>query len=336
MIVVTGGAGFIGYNLVKKLVESGYKEIVVVDNNPERFVLNVSKDINDFSNVGFEVMSVEDSYLWLEFNKYHIDAVFHLGARTDTTEKDWRIFEHLNLNYSKLIWNLCSETDIPMIYASSAATYGDGEDGFDDEDTISNLKPLNPYGWSKQHFDLYVLDNANIDGFYDVKENKPSFWVGLKFFNVYGNHEQHKGKMASVIWHFYNQIIKTGEVKLFRSHVDWCDDGEQNRDFIYVDDVVNTLIFLYNRRKSIPSDIYNLGTGYARTYNDLARAIFKSLGKEEKISYIDTPLEIRDSYQYHTRAKMNKLAQQILWGGFKTLEEGVELYINQLLENENC
>ena len=320
MIVVTGGAGFIGYNLVKKLIEMGYEDIVVVDNN-----------YNKSANMGFldvKYMSVEDSYLWLGFNKYHIDTIFHLGARTDTMEKDEKVFEHLNLNYSKLIWNLCSEADIPMIYASSAATYGDGEDGFDDEDPILNLKPLNPYGEYKHYFDMYALGRSY--GTY-----KPPFWAGLKFFNVYGNHEEHKGAMASVIWHFYNQIKESGEVKLFKSHVDFCKDGEQKRDFIHVDDVVNTMLWIYKRKHQIPSDIYNLGTGYARTYNDLAKAIFKSLGKEVKISYIDTPEEIRDSYQYYTRAKMNKLARHMLWGGFNTLERGVDLYIKEL-ENENC
>jgi ADP-L-glycero-D-manno-heptose 6-epimerase len=242
-------------------------------------------------------------------------------------EKDEKIFERLNLNYSKLIWNFCSDYDIPLIYASSAATYGDGEDGFDDEDPILNLKPLNAYGWSKQYFDMYALGNS-------YGKYKPSFWVGFKFFNVYGNHEQHKGKMASVIWHFYNQIKETGGVKLFRSHVDFCADGEQKRDFIYVDDVVNTLIWTYNFRRDVPSDIYNLGTGFARTYNDLAKAIFNSLEKPINISYIDTPIEIRDSYQYYTCAKMDKLSNQMGGSVFLSLEEGINQYIKQL-EYEN-
>jgi len=329
MIVVTGGAGFIGMNLVLKLIEPGYDEIVVIDNNHPRYMRRgQNKAWNNKWTVTY--VSTDDSYLWLPFNKYHIDAVFHLGARTDTMEKDEEIFKRLNLYYSIFIELLCTEVDIPMIYASSAATYGDGEDGFDDDEAPCNLKPLNPYGDYKNRFDWRMLARNSLN-----PRLTPTHWYGFKFFNVYGNHESHKGKMASVIWHLYNQIKETGEVKLFRSHVDWCGDGEQKRDFVYIDDVVNTLIWAYNFRKSMPSGIYNLGTGQARTYNDLAKAIFKSLGKQENISYIDTPLEIRDSYQYYTCAKMDKLKEQTLWGGFKTLEEGIDLYIKQL-ENENC
>ncbi len=329
MIVVTGGVGFIGQNLVLKLLDLGYDNIIIIDNKVNHYCSVMGRG----SGQKLTYMTVEDSYLWLGFNKYDIDAVFHLGARTDTAEKDEKIFEHLNLNYSKIIWNLCAEARIPMIYASSAATYGDGEEGFDDEDHLLNLEPLNPYGCYKHYFDMYAATQA-ISGALSHTNDAPPHWFGFKFFNVYGNHESHKGAMASVVWHFYNQIKETGEVKLFRSHVDWCGYGFQKRDFIHVNDVVETLIWAYNFRKSVPSDIYNLGTGTARTYNDLARAIFKSLGKPVKILYIDTPLEIRDSYQYYTRAKMDKLNEQMLWGGFKTLEEGIDLYIKQL-ENEN-
>ena len=322
MIVVTGGAGFIGHNLVLKLVELGY-DVVVVDHNYQREPMKNRVFRARFPWVNY--ITIEDSYLWLGFNRHHIDAVFHLGARTDTMEKDEEIFKRLNLNYSKFVWELCSEVNIPLIYASSAAVYGDGGSGFSEDVLGEGLHPLNEYGWSKLVFDYHV---------YDTNE-QPDHWFGFRFFNVYGNHETHKGAMASVVWHFYNQIKETGGVKLFRSHVDWCADGEQKRDFIYVDDVVNTLIWAYHFRKNTPSGIYNLGTGTARTYNDLAKAIFKSLGKQENISYIDTPLEIRDSYQYYTCAKMDKLKEQTLWGGFKTLEEGIDLYIKQL-ENENC
>lgn len=328
MIVVTGGAGFIGYNLVRKLIDFGYEDIVVVDNHIGRIVSRGHQNIT--------YLSIEDSYLWLGFNGNRIKAIYHLGARTDTMEKDEKIFQQLNLNYSKFIWQLCTDFKIPLIYASSAATYGDGEDGFDDRDPISGLKPLNPYGWSKQLFDHYAIGNATGDTLYciDGKKNAPPFWVGLKFFNVYGNHEEHKGAMASVIWHLYHQIKETGGVKLFKSHVDFCEDGMQKRDFIHVDDVVKIMLLLHDLKHIIPSDIYNLGTGQARTYNDLAKAIFKTLGKPENISYIDTPLEIRDSYQYYTRAKMDKLFEVMGGYNFLTLEQGIDLYIKQL-EYEN-
>lgn len=319
MIIVTGGAGFIGQNLVEKLIDLGYKDIVIIDNNIDR-VRNKFKDV--------KLLTVSDSYVWLGFNGCSIDIVFHLGARTDTMETDEEIFKRFNLEYSKFIWEFCSDFEIPLIYASSAATYGDGEDGFDDNEFIDNLKPLNPYGWSKQNFDIYVTEQAM---------NEPPFWVGLKFFNVYGLHESHKGKMASVVYHFYNQIKTNSEINLFKSHVNFCADGEQKRDFIHVDDVVNSMVKLFwgkSKATPIPSDIYNLGTGTARTYNDLAKIIFKCLGKEPKINYIDTPIEIRDSYQYYTKANMNKFCEHMPCSQFNSLEQGIEIYINQL-ENES-
>jgi ADP-L-glycero-D-manno-heptose 6-epimerase len=210
-----------------------------------------------------------------------------------------------------------------LIYASSAATYGDGEEGFDDEKTIFNLKPLNPYGISKQIFDEWVLE----------QEQKPPFWAGLKFFNVYGFGEAHKGKMASVAFQIYNQIKETGEVKLFKSHRADFADGEQKRDFIYVDDIVDVCIFLCENR--IQSGIYNVGTGKACSFNDLAKAVFKSLGKPEKISYIDTPIKIRDKYQYFTEAKVFKLRMIGYDKEFHELEDGVSKYIKKL-KYENC
>ncbi len=310
-VVITGAGGFIGFNVLK----SFYKlfNIVAIDNNVSRMV-NFTKDFN-----GITYLSVEDSYLWLEFNAPTIDYVIHLGARTDTTEKDERIFNRLNLNYSKFIWNFCSEENIPLIYASSAAVYGDGANGFSEDLMPFEYYPLNPYGRSKLDFDIWN----------EQQSKKPPYWAGLRFFNVYGPYENHKGRMASVVWHFYNQIKKTGDVKLFKSYINPIAHGEQMRDFIYVRDVVNVIFHLFMGGKD--SGIYNLGTGRARTYNDLARAIFKSLGKEENILYIDMPEDIRNSYQYFTEAKMGKLRGEIgEQFRFIPLEEGIEKYINLL------
>lgn len=316
MIVVTGGAGFIGYNLVKKLIETGHKDIVVVDNNYNK---PASRGF-----VGVKYMNVEDSYLWLGFNKYDIEMVYHLGARTDTTETNTELLERLNTNYSKFIWNLCTEVQVPLIYASSAAVYGEGIRGFSEDIDTDYLLPLNHYGWSKLVFDNWV----------ETRETAPPYWQGLRFFNVYGNHEDHKGRMASVIWHLYNQIKETGEAKLFKSHREDILHGYQMRDFISVEDVVGILYLLKNIMHSMSSGIYNLGTGKARTYNDLAQAIFKSLDKDVNISYIDTPEEIRDSYQYFTEADMGNFLWEFGGYDFLSLEEGIDLYIKQL-QNEN-
>lgn len=316
MMVITGGAGFIGYNILKSLID--VVDIIVVDRHKH----NLTEE--DLSKIMF--FSPEDFMLWSEFNHHLIDGIYHLGARTDTMETNINLFDELNLNYSKFIWYFCVKYQKPLLYASSAATYGDGRYGFDDYNY--DLEPLNRYGQSKHDFDLYVLGS----------ETFPPFWAGFKFFNVYGNYEQHKGKMSSVIWHLYNQIKNSGKVKLFKSHIDWCVDGEQKRDFIHVDDIVNTLNLFMGSSDilNIKSGIYNLGTGVARSYNDLAKIIFKNLDIDENISYIDTPIEIRDSYQYYTCAKMTKLFNIISEHiEFSSLEDGVELYIEDL-ENENC
>jgi ADP-L-glycero-D-manno-heptose 6-epimerase len=249
--------------------------------------------------------------------------VFHLGARTDTTEFDWAVFQELNIDYSKKIWAFCTEQQIPLVYASSAATFGMGELGYaDDHEIVENLKPLNPYGESKNEFDKWVLS----------QEMTPPFWAGMKFFNVYGPNEYHKGRMASVIFHAFHQIRNTGMVRLFRSHHPDFNDGEQLRDFVYVKDVVDVLFFLMIRGEK--SGLYNLGTGKARTFLDLARATFKALDLPEKIEFIDTPLDIRDKYQYFTEAKMDKLLSVGYDSGFYTLEEGVEEYVQEYLLNE--
>jgi ADP-L-glycero-D-manno-heptose 6-epimerase len=298
MIVVTGGEGFIGQNLVKKLREQGNIGIVVLDTKSE---------------------PLDSIFEWLMVHAKEIDVIYHLGAITDTTIMDRNLFDEYNVNASIFIWNICANNQIPLIYASSAATYGDGEQGFDDDEDIIKLSPLNPYGWSKQQFDVWA----------EVQEKQPSFWYGLKFFNVYGYGEAHKGKMASVVFHMFNQIKESGRVKLFKSHRNDYKDGEQLRDFIYVDDIVD--VCLYFQKEKPLSGIYNVGTGKARSFNDLATAVFNSLGCEKKITYIDTPIKIRNMYQYFTEAKTDKLRYTAGYTAmFHELEDGVLKYINKL------
>lgn len=311
MIIVTGAAGFIGSCLVKKLNDEGFMDIILVDdfsdpvknNNLEKKIFTAKIDREEF-------------IPWLKENHKLVQFVFHIGARTDTTEFDIEIFNKLNLNYSKDIWNICVEFGLPLVYASSAATYGNGEFGYDDNETLlDKLKPLNPYGESKNDFDKWAIK----------QENKPYFWVGLKFFNVYGPNEYHKERMASVIYHAYKQITETGKMKLFRSHNPNYKNGMQLRDFIYVKDVVNVCFYLMNHRKN--SGLYNLGTGEARTFHDLAKAIYKTIGRQPQIEFIDTPEDIRENYQYYTQAKMEKLKSIGYKDSFYSLEEGIEDYL---------
>ena len=257
---------------------------------------------------------------WLDQHYEEVEFIFHLGARTDTTTSDKALLQRLNTNYTKALWKRCGQYQIPFVYASSAATYGKGENGYeDDEAIIPKLKPLNLYGVSKNEFDKWALQ----------QKEKPFFWAGLKFFNVYGPNEYHKGRMASVIWHTFNQLQATGKMKLFRSHHPNFEDGKQKRDFIYVKDVVKVCYFLMHHRKH--SGIYNLGTGQARTFLDLTRAVFKALKKEEYIEFIDIPKDIREQYQYFTEAKMDKLRNIGYEKSFTALEEGVGEYVKDYL-----
>ncbi len=316
MIVVTGAAGFIGSNIIAKLNKENFKDIVLVDD-----FSNEEKNKNFAGKVFTEKVSRSTFFNWLSKNHKHVQFIIHIGARTDTAEFDTAIFDKLNLNYSKDIWNACVEFGLPLIYASSAATYGMGEFGYkDNHDIIDNLKPLNPYGESKNDFDKWAIK----------QEKKPYFWAGLKFFNVYGPNEYHKERMASVILHAYKQIDKTKAMKLFRSHNSDFNDGEQLRDFVYVKDVVEVIYFLMHHRKN--SGIYNLGTGKARTFIDLTRNTFSAMKISEDISFIDTPKDIREKYQYFTEADMSKLRSIGYIKEFYNLEDGVSDYVNNYLK----
>jgi ADP-L-glycero-D-manno-heptose 6-epimerase len=317
MIIVTGAAGFIGSYLIQRLNQDNFNSIIAVDKFD-----NEEKNKN-LAGLKIKEKIDRDQFLsWLDSNNETVEFIFHIGARTDTTEFDAALLNKLNTQYTKDIWASCCNYQIPLVYASSAATYGLGELGYDDDESkIAQLKPLNPYGQSKQDFDVWAL----------AQPEKPFFWAGLKFFNVYGPNEYHKGRMASVIWHAYNQITKTGKMKLFKSHNPDYKDGEQMRDFVYVKDVAEVCMFLMHHRKN--SGIYNLGSGTARTFLDLTKAVFKALNKPEVIDFVDTPADIRDKYQYFTEAKMEKLKGIGYSRKFTDLENGIADYVNSLRRN---
>jgi ADP-L-glycero-D-manno-heptose 6-epimerase len=315
MIIVTGAAGFIGSNFISKLNKEGITDINIVDDFSDKI-----KNRNIEEKLFIEKTHRDILISWLDNNWQKAEFIVHIGARTDTTETNKSIFDRLNLGYSKNVWNCCVKYNIPLIYASSAATYGLGEFGFNDSHEIVNkLKPLNLYGESKNEFDKWVL-----------KQNtSPPFWAGLKFFNVYGPNEYHKNRMASVVLHAYNQIAETDKMKLFRSHNIKYKDGEQRRDFIYIKDIMDILYFLMNHKKD--PGIYNAGTGKSRTFFDLADNVFKAMGKMTDIEYIDTPLDIRQNYQYFTEARMDKLRSIGYSNEFTTIESGIEQYVKDYL-----
>lgn len=317
--VITGAAGFIGSVLVGYLNNLGFENLVLVD---DFSIKEKSQNLMD-KKYAFKVH--RDQFLdWLEDCDLKICGIFHLGARTDTTLMDVHVFKTLNLRYSRSMWEYCAEFNIPLVYASSAATYGDGALGYkDDETLIPELKPLNPYGDSKQKFDVWALE----------QKEQPPFWAGLKFFNVYGPNEYHKERMASVILHAYNKLhINDNKITLFRSHNPKYKDGEQMRDFIYVFDVVKVCVWLMETQPQ--NGIFNLGTGKARTFNDLAKSVFKALNIKEQIEYIDTPEDIRDNYQYYTEADMSKLKAAGYSEPFISLEDGVMDYVNKFLKEK--
>ena len=315
LIVITGAAGFIGSYMTGYLNRQGFDNLILVDD------FSRADKLSNFEKKQYkEKIEREHFFEWIAAKPVTIHAIFHLGARTDTTEFDYAVHQHLNVEYSRKIWKLCTEQQIPLIYASSAATYGSGENGYSDNNEMSYLlHPLNPYGVSKNEFDKWAISEPG----------HPPFWAGLKFFNVYGPNEYHKGRMASVIFHAYNEIRSAGYVKLFKSHRPDFRDGEQLRDFIYVEDVAEVCSWLAQHQPA--SGIYNLGTGIARPFKDLVKATFSALDMPDKIEYIDMPEDIREKYQYFTEADMHKLQGAGYEKNFYSLEEGIDDYVRKYL-----
>ena len=321
-IVVTGAAGFIGSCLTGYLNEKGFDQLILVDE-----FSRLDKADNLEGKKFIHRIERDDFFNWLEERKPKIDFVFHLGARTDTTEFDYAVHQRLNLEYSQQVWDYCMMMQVPLVYASSAATYGSGELGYSDNHELPFLlEPLNAYGISKNEFDKWAIR----------QHSHPPFWAGLKFFNVYGPNEYHKGRMASVIWHAYNQIQQNGTVKLFKSHRPDFRDGQQLRDFIYVKDILKVCYWLLeNFGKMQESGLFNLGTGKSRSFEDLVRATFSGAGVPAQIQYIDMPEDIREKYQYFTEARMDKLRHSGYIEPFYSLEAGVSDYVKNYLSTHN-
>ncbi len=315
MIVVTGAMGFIGSGLVTYLNQSGYHDLVVVD---DFYKWKKEKNLNNKRI--YEWVHRDLFIAYFEKMASQVDVIFHLGARTDTISEDRKVFEELNLQYSKDVWEVCTRHEIPMIYASSAATYGKGASGFsDDHSLISELMPLNVYAESKHDFDQWAL----------LQEQSPPSWYGLKFFNVYGPNEGHKGRMASVIYHAFHQIRGTGKLRLFKSHHPEYADGGQLRDFIYVKDILKMMMDIYEKQPA--SGIYNVGTGLARTFEHLGTSCFKALKAPVNIEYFDMPDDLKNKYQYFTEADMSKWKEAGLDLPVTSLENGVKDYIRKYL-----
>jgi len=320
MIVITGAAGFIGSYLTGKLNKAGYTDLILVDKIDHPW-----KEMNLKNKKYREFIDRDLFFKWLIGNSHDVDFIFHLGARTDTIGQEPHLYQQLNLIYSQRLWNICSEIQVPFIYASSAATYGNGEDGFSDaHQNISHLRPLNLYGWSKHDFDVWALKQVRT----------PPFWAGMKFFNVFGPNEYHKGRMASVVMHAYERIRETGKMELFRSHHRDYSDGGQSRDFIFVEDIANVMMYFMDTRES--QGIYNVGTGKARSFLDLTISVFNSLNLSPDISFIDTPIDLRGRYQYFTEAEIQKLRDAGYTKPFTSLEDGVRIYVDEYLKSGIC
>ena len=318
MIIITGGAGFIGSALLKGLNDDGIYDIILTDR------LGKSPKWKNLVGCHFDEFIHKDQFInWLKFNQKPIDAVIHMGACSSTTELDADYLMSNNTNFSKSIFRFCQDTSTPLIYASSAATYGTGGEVFsDDHDIATNLKPGNMYGFSKHCFDLWCLSQG--------RQKFP--WYGLKFFNVFGPGEYHKGAQASVVFHAFNQINETGRLKLFKSYKEPYAHGEQMRDFVYVKDVVSVVKFLLNQKEQKASGLYNVGTGKARTFLDLGKATFTALGHEAAIDWIEMPETIRHSYQYYTEASMGKLRNLGYDKPFASLEDSINDYVQNHLK----
>jgi len=321
--LVTGAAGFIGARFVEAAARAAERLVCVDFVRPGR---DTFSERPEHRGLAFgERVDVDALEAWLAKNGGDVGAIVHLGACTDTMELDEAVHEKLNVAYSKMLWRFATEARVPMVYASSAATYGDGERGYDDDEkALTSLAPLNPYGWSKHRFDLWALEEERAG-------RAPPSWAGFKFFNVYGFGERHKGRMASVILHGYDQIRRTGKVRLFKSHREGFGDGEQKRDFVYVEDVVDVLRFALG---GVKRGVFNLGTGQARTFADLARATFAAMGRAPDIEYIDMPEELRARYQYFTQARMQRLRATGYAAPFTSLEDGVGRYVARLAKQD--
>jgi ADP-L-glycero-D-manno-heptose 6-epimerase len=315
-LLITGAYGFIAARLAHSLLDKDQEKLVFVDKPDYRMSRSCVKGLENLPLIDREKLFDELPKL------KNITAVIHLGACTDTGNHDQQYMWKMNTDYTKTLWQWCSEKKIPLIYASSGATYGRGDEGYsDDHRDIPKYKPLNVYGRSKHEFDLWALK----------QKAAPSRWYGLKFFNVYGYDENHKGRMASPIFHGYHEIQKTGKQTLFRSHKEGVADGEQKRDFIFVDDIVKLILFCLDQKP--PSGIYNCGTGQARTFLDVSKALFKALGLESKIEWVDTPEKFRAGYQYFTQADMGKMKAAGFSDTFLPIEDGVTKYVKWLKEN---
>ncbi|MET0278686.1 MAG: ADP-glyceromanno-heptose 6-epimerase [Pseudorhodoplanes sp.] len=320
MLLVTGGAGFIGSNVVASLNEAGRTDIVVNDSlgTDSRWRNLQKRQLAD-------LVAPKDLSRWLEGRR--LDAVIHMGAISDTTADDGDLVMESNFRLSLELLDWCTATATPFIYASSAATYGDGEEGFDDDasaEHLASLRPMNLYGWSKHLFDQALIARK-VRG-----EKLPPQWAGLKFFNVFGPNEYHKGKMASVLSKVFDDAKAGGTIRLFKSHKAGIADGDQRRDFIYVDDVVSVVRWLLDTPRI--SGLFNVGTGKARSFREMIEAMFAAMNRPAKIEYVDMPESIRGQYQYFTEGNVGRLRAAGYNAGFTPFEEGVERYVTQFLD----